>query len=254
MSRSARLAFVTTLCNRNDYMGHTGDTQVQRAINLRRSLTFTGSNVHTVALLHGFPPDAFRKMRNSGWAEVHNTTAHRLPFRAIVHPEKGYHWGSPRANLGVQLRTDGACTVHKLFAWNLTQFDRVMVSDTDVCMLEDPVPWMRKNGDRYFVASSNSRWARGYEGFLSALMFLQPSRLVGKILMDSARTGSFIPYTNTEQDVIETVFATHLDYPTLPKWAHSKAQEACQDNNYTNNIRRDGEKSVKRAPLSWNMG
>jgi hypothetical protein len=37
-------------------------------------------------------------------------------------------------------------------AWNLTEFDRIILSDLDLCMAEDPLPWLRRHAAAHFIA------------------------------------------------------------------------------------------------------
>lgn len=118
------------------------------------------------------------------------------------------------------------CTSLKLLAWNLTMYERVMVSDTDVCLESDPLPWMVRHRREYFVATPQ-RADRPYLGISSHFMFLQPDAFAFRLLVDMGTTRSFIPYTNSEQDIIETVFATHRSFPPLPNHRHDHNQPRC---------------------------
>ena len=103
----------------------------------------------------------------------------------------------------------------------------VAVVDTDVCVHEDVHAWMRRlhrNGT-YFAAMKEVV-GRPHLGMNTHLMYLRPSRLLHRLLVDKARLGDFMPYTNGEQDVIETVFAPHLDSPEgLPSHTHMPADK-----------------------------
>ena len=131
----------------------------------------------------------------------------------------------------MQHRLDGACTGLKLLAWNMTAYDHILVSDTDVCFKELPLRWMRTQWARgeYFVAEREPylQWPslRPYAGLNSHLMLIQPDAQVFRLLVDMGRFRSFVPYTNGEQDVIETVFSPHRPMPALPAHRHSK--KAC---------------------------
>ena len=63
---------------------------------------------------------------------------------------------------------------------------------------------------------------RGYVGLNSHLFFLQPSALVFRLLTDMATSGSFVPFKSSDQDVLETVFASHKLMPELPLNLHTK--------------------------------
>ena len=74
------------------------------------------------------------------------------------------------------------------------------------------------------------------------------------MLIDMARTASYVPYTNTEQDVIETVFATHMQFPTLPNHTHTKDQGACSLAAVSRSVGKrtmHSDKPVLRAPRSF---
>lgn len=122
----------------------------------------------------------------------------------------------------VQQRNDFACTSLKLLAWNMTEYDVVLMADTDNVFLADPLDWVHAHAHHYFVAT-HEIVSRGYEGINSHLMLLQPSRVLFQILAENARTGGFEPYTNSDQDVIEQVFGAHRDFPALPPHRHGKS-------------------------------
>ena len=69
-------------------------------------------------------------------------------------------------------------------------------------MREDPAPWMARHVSEYFVADVKSgfgRSERGYLGINSHLFFVQPSLTIFRLLVDVARSASFVPFTNTDQ-------------------------------------------------------
>ena len=45
--------------------------------------------------------------------------------------------------------------------------------------------------------------------------YLRPDSILHRILADMGRTQAYVPATNTEQDVLETVFSPHRRYPTM---------------------------------------
>ena len=54
------------------------------------------------------------------------------------------------------------------------------------------------------------------------LALLHPSELMARLILDKARTASYIPYTRGAQDVIETVFPTQLSYPGWFEHVHAQ--------------------------------
>ena len=135
-------------------------------------------------------------------------------------------------------RADYACTSLKLLAWNLTEYDKILMADTDVFFMEDPLPWLRRQWHLTFAATNELMnvnemadegrvSARGYHGLNTHLVLLTPSTVVLELLLDLATTGSFVPYTNSEQDVIETLFASNRVHAPLPAhWHTPRIREA----------------------------
>ena len=62
-------------------------------------------------------------------------------MRQVPREMPGYHWPRYRT---VQQRQDNMCRAVHLLAWNLTKYDRIILSDLDLCMAEDPLPWLRE--------------------------------------------------------------------------------------------------------------
>jgi len=231
----ARAAFVTIVCNSTGrgahlgsyYAGHDQITpwdNVRQAVALGRSLP--GEGLERVALTRGLSDEASDVLRSNGWDVIDASGVPNSAFvlRRIEKSDATRHW--PRSGR-VQQRSDNECTSLKLLAWNLTEYSRLMVSDTDVCMRQDPLPWMRRHWSEYFVMGQEGRFGnmqRGYVGLNSHLFFLQPSTLLFRVLTDMATSGSFVPFTNGDQDVIETVFAPHAPRPELPTNLHAKAR------------------------------
>ncbi len=180
--------------------------------------------VERVVLAHGFSMGSHERLRQGGWiVRDASTLAFSSLFTPIKRASPGKHW--PRSGRGVQARSDGGCTILKLLAWNLTEFDGVLLSDADVCLVEPPGRWMRKQlraDVHHFIASYENSVTRGYNGFSAHMYFLRPEPQLCAILLEMALTASFIPHTNCDQDVLETVFATHGVYPPLPAHVHAK--------------------------------
>ena len=230
---SPKLAFVTFLCNGSDHHGFGWADQLLRAHRLGLSVAsyMQDADIDRIAVTYnyGFPDVTVPPLTMAGWRvwNASHIPQESFALRPIFRdePDARLHW--PRSkHTRVQRRPDYNCTSLKLLAWNLTQYDRVMVSDTDNCMVEDPVPWMRRHRNHYFVATPQGL-DRPYQGISSHLMYLQPSELVFRMLRDTATSRSFIPYTNSEQDIIETVFATRRDFPRLPRHRHDRNQPSC---------------------------
>ncbi|KAL1508220.1 hypothetical protein AB1Y20_004337 [Prymnesium parvum] len=250
--RAASAALLTFLCNMSDHHGHGWADQLLRAHRLGASVGRV-SPIEKIAVLYGFREDVMGSaaLTSVGW-RIWNVSA--LPEAAfamepVYKPNASLrlHW--PRRPANVQRRQDYKCTSLKLLAWNLTQFERVMVSDTDVCVLEDLLPWMTAHWGEYFIATPQGL-DRPYQGISSHFMFLQPNGLVFQMLRDMGQSRSYIPYTNSEQDIIETMFATRKTMPKLPTHRHDRFQPKCDKGKlFSNSSGSDVMSATDRAQL-----
>ena len=93
--------------------------------------------------------------------------------------------------MSTPVRQDSACTAVKLLAWNLTQYRRVLLSDSDVLLRTDPASWMMEQTRRghYFIAEPEMA-GRGYLGLNTHLVYLEPSAPVFELLRTTAVYGS----------------------------------------------------------------
>jgi hypothetical protein len=215
---------VVTICNGTDYVGSPAWDQIERA-KLVGCVARGLSAVQLVALTYGFGPDALRVLRRSGYSilDASATPASdfslsrnsRLPHSLSTQPT------TPK-------RPDSTCTAVKLLAWNLTQFPQLLLSDTDVLLRADPLPWMQEQArsQRYFIAEPETA-GRGYPGFNTHLVFLTPNAQVFEILRTAAVYGNFQRYTDTDQDVVESVFSARQPMPPLLPNLHSKSAAWC---------------------------
>ena len=218
--RPLRLAFVVFICNGgNDYYGNPPTEQIVRALRLRRSLSRLQSQIRTVAVVHGFGNASIAALRHVGWEvrDISGVDAGAI-MRQIRRETVGYHWPRYRT---VQAREDNMCRAVHLLAWSLVEFDRVLLSDLDLCMAEDPLPWLRRHAGAHFVAFSEMAKMRGFRGINVHMALLHPSEVLGRVVLDKARTASYVPYTRGAQDVIETVFATQVQFDEWPKHVHA---------------------------------
>ena len=215
------LLVVVFICNGgNDHYGNPPTEQIIRALRLRRSLTRLKTSIRTVAVVHGYDEVSVHALKAVGWEvrDVTHVDATAI-MKQIPHEAAGYHWPRYRAN--VQKRQDNKCRAVHLLAWNLTEFDRIILSDLDLCMAEDPLPWLRRHAASHFIAFNEMAKLRGYRGINCHLALLHPGPLIARIVLDKARTASYIPYTRGAQDVIETVFPTQVSYAPWPRHVHA---------------------------------
>ena len=200
--------------------GNPPTEQIIRAIRLRRSLERIQSSIATVAVVHGYDAMSVDALRQVGWdvRDISHVDATAI-MRQVPRESVGYHW--PRYRSNVQTRQDNKCRAVHLLAWNLTEYDRIILSDLDLCVAADPLPWLRRHATANFVAFNEMAKLRGFRGINCHLALLRPSELVARVILDKARTASYIPYTRGAQDVIETVFPTQVTYDAWPAHVHA---------------------------------
>lgn len=44
------------------------------------------------------------------------------------------------------------------------RYDRIILSDLDLCMAEDPLPWLRRHAASHFIAFNEMAKMRGFRG------------------------------------------------------------------------------------------
>ena len=214
---------VVTVCNGTDYSGGSAQEQVERAKLLACSARGVGSSIDLVALTRGLNDAALGALHASGFRVLDATSIERSRYalQPLSSPPTPNTRKWPRAGR-VQSRADHACTSVKLLAWNMTGYRSALLVDTDVVLRADPLPWMRRHAASQQMVAETEVASRGYVGFGTHMVLLRPNAEVFELLRASSVAGSFVPYTNSEQDVIETVFSPHLPRPPLPPHAHSK--------------------------------
>ena len=138
-----------------------------------------------------------------------------LPPPEAATLEQERHWYKsqermpPVQKLGANsvVRGVSANYIVKLHAWNLTEYDMLLMSDLDVLFVTSPLPALRRaHAERLIFEASGVEYAtRGYAGFNSHMMLIRPSRDLYAILTANAALGHFVPYTLGDQDVLETM-------------------------------------------------
>lgn len=83
--------------------------------------------------------------------------------------------------------------------------------DADVILQEDPMSMftMKQFENVTFQAFRESA-KRPYEGLNTHMMMVKPDVRVFRKIVERAKMGLYVPYTNTEQDVLEWMFPPEL--------------------------------------------
>ena len=233
------------ICNQSrDYRDEHATKMVDWALAGACALRKLGSRARLWALTYGFDGGTLARLRHGGF-RVHDFS-HVHPARYAMSPLSQSQrniqlnlWPSeapyrkmPQTLMlrsrELQPRRDYACTSAKFFAWNLTAHSNVLLVDADVLLREDPLPWMTRHSDELFVAHTEQA-SRAYVGLNTRMMYLQPNAAVFELLRRASIAGNFVPYTNSEQDVIESVLTSPRN-ASMPDWtgADSRTTEPAQ--------------------------
>ena len=103
----------------------------------------------------------------------------------------------------------GQFTAVKLHVWTLVQYAMLMHADVDVRFLENPQVALEAAYDKKLVFQAAHAEVGGrvdYSGFNSHMLILRPSLELHAVMSANAAKGHFIPFTRTEQDVLESMF------------------------------------------------
>ena len=192
---------------------------------MRCTLRGLGYRGPLVALLHGMDHYRHRVASLADWRVVQVTLDLRELFGKALHDEPGKARGALRLPTNSTAehrvtRSDGWATVLKLCAWNLTQYRRILLTDLDVDFEESPSRAFQDAARQgiSFLATQEVANRHGYSGLNTHLVLLQPSRAIFMLLWTNAALGHFVPYTHTEQDVVETIFPplVRTEWPPQP--------------------------------------
>lgn len=154
----------------------------------------------------------FALLMNLGWT-MHNQTDSigywKDKYKPVYSQEQAQKEGRLWENITVQQRTDGWATYFKYNAWLYEGYDNVLISDTDIVWLDNPDPILTGVDDNLLFQAFRERARKGAEdhpGLNTRLMIIKPSPTTYKELVNRSSRGVYVPFTNTEQDVLEGLF------------------------------------------------
>ena len=178
--------------------------QVNRALHSVCSLRNTRPAHDIVVLLNNWPPGTAALFRQAGATRVIETTWDAYAHLLTAHTDDP----NRKRNMPV--------TCFKLLFWNLTEYAEVVHFDADVL-------WLGENSDYVFghpnatgvemVATWELRPQPDWQfSFNSHLMRLTPSAERFESLVRRMETGDWRPYTNGEQDILNSEFEDEAGY------------------------------------------
>jgi len=209
-----QVAVFATLVNTED---RADDRQsfdlVKAAISLRCSASLHGSEVPFHLIYGGGLRDRdVRILQEFGWIlEYFDDSVSRAMMQHAYKPvyngaeaDMSHRWWLP--NNSVQKRRDGWATYFKFFAWRFTRYRKILHMDLDTCFRASPDSFIRSVPDNITFVADIDIAKRMYVGLKTDAMFLSPSEEQFQTLLLRARNGEYVPYTNTDQDILEIVF------------------------------------------------
>lgn len=205
-----KVAVFTVLVNAQEH--YKKEDMVPQAAHLLCSARRLGSKL-PFHLIHGggLEKQEMRFLETLGWI-VQDERIDRAFFRSLFKPvfkrtmaaRQNRRWNDGNA---VQRRYDGWATYFKFNAWTNTQYDHVVLSDVDVVFNENPDPVLGTipEGD-VFQSYCETEKRHNYTGMNTHMMILKPALKIFKQLCMKANMGDYVPYTNTEQDILEDLY------------------------------------------------
>ena len=192
------------------------------------------STVERVAITHNVSAASRAALARAGWC-VRDFThvalgAYHRPVYSAAAAARRDRRVYPFAPL--HARADGARTLAKLLAFALVEYERVLAVDADVALLARPDEALRAAAaapEQLFAARAEPRVWGADAGMQSNVMLLAPSLPTLHALLLRARRGQYLPFTNTEQDVLEAHFTLAAPFEP-PAWAAARARLATAAN------------------------
>lgn len=154
------------------------------------------------------------RLQNAGW-QPHDMSDQKDYLKSIFKPvydsATAHKLNRPWTEDNfVQHRVDGWATYLKFWAWKATDFERVLVVDMDVTFnISRPLEEVVREVPMADFLTSPETYSRRYPGLNTHLMLLRPSEETFARLIRRAIEGDYMPYTNTEQDILESHFDPH---------------------------------------------
>lgn len=212
---TGKVGFFVVCVNNKDHLGHDGMLQIYRAVALSCSLNKVGSKLKRYALLYGYDQKAKALLVGADFKIIDVSDVDMKPaYKPIYSSEESIKKKRRTSPDKVQKREDGWATYYKFLLWQQTEFDKLLFSDTDVVILENPDSWLETGKYDEFLCDIEVA-KRNYDGLNTHMMLITPSKDIYELLVLKATQGSYVAYTNTEQDVIETVL--EVDFHRVKK-------------------------------------
>ena len=214
---------------RSYYSGEDATRYVHGAMALAASLEDAGSRVDRIAITAYLSPTHQARLTDGGWCvldagkrRVGKNASLGIDMQRFYRPVSSAEQAQAERRPWTQRtqdRRDGAATYYKFLAWALTRYKRLLHVDCDTILSEAPDRYLTHQPP-YFMATPATD-ERAYRGFISHLMLLTPDAGIFEQILAKAASGQYLAYTNTDQDVLETMFtASAAGAELMPRHQH----------------------------------
>lgn len=196
------------------------------AVSIGRMLDAYGSRVDRLMLTAHLTQDAMARMAHEGgWRVIDFTPLGTAVARTGVDMACFYH---PLFNKSEAIaqgrawndrnhhpeRRDGVGTYYKLLLFAMTDYKRILSIDVDVGIFDNPDTLLLSSPNLPIIMSAEPKAGlqKGV-GTNSHIFYATPSNATLRRLLQMASDGCYWPFTNGEQDILESIFSPSSAHP-----------------------------------------
>lgn len=172
-SSEQRIGFFVTIANNSDYRGNGPMVQVHRLAQLSCSLDRVGSSMSRYVIMYGYNPAAVDIIKSYGWHVIDVSHFDMRPYYKPVFSLSESQDAKTPISQDYQQRKDGWASYYKFFLWNMTQFDKILHTDADVLMMENPDRWVEDADYPYGFLCDMEQFTRGWIGLNTHIMLVR---------------------------------------------------------------------------------
>lgn len=195
-------AVVVASVGKNSYKGLDSINSAIQSICMMKKIL--NAKYDVMVVVAELTEDIHQAFRAVGADSVVDVTDY-LDVHELYHP----YYGSDTQN-----RQDGDMTYYKFPLFNMTEYRQIFFFDADVLWQENPDAIFEKTRNSSLVAfcyEDRPQSSQMKYGFNTHAMIIRPDTKRYQNMLFRADTGHYRPFTNTEQDVIESEYAPTID-------------------------------------------
>lgn len=230
---SRQIALFTALVSTDDYYLAGNTNMVLDAAVAICTARHYGSKMPFLLDFANLRGDHVEMLAGLGW-KVHNVTDSigmwQSKYKPVYNKTQALQEHRPWTDQHVQNRRDGWATYFKFKAWTHEEYDKILISDADVIWRANPDPVLEGPGSDFVFQTFLEKADRTSKGLNTHLMIITPSKDTYEKLVEWASSGAYLPYTNTEQDVLESHFRGYRNGDSvMGLFKHRHTHSVCLD-------------------------